>query len=203
MTHRDANRLARQIDDVIAVLNLIRTIAPQAARHCLDELGACDGFPERGESATVATSAGTSTTEAAMLQRDAGAHHLATVLDFAALVATPVRDYLHAAQKANGWRAPRDAKQPNTTKLCRDGIADRTRNGSIEWHDPTCMRTADRLGLCWAHYQARRRWLHAHGIDEPDAEDEPVPVGVIRSTIAVIVRDGVDGAAHVRAARTA
>ncbi len=80
-------------------------------------------------------------------------------------------------------------------KLCRDGISDTTRKGSIEWHDPTCQLPAVKLGLCQSHYDARRYWLNTHGIEDTG---EHLPE-VIRSTKEVSVREGYGGAVHVRA----
>ena len=190
--NRKAEEAGHTLSTVIA-LNITN-----ALEHLSRELSVCDGFPERGDTVAVATSGGDTSTERAMMARYELTEMRESLRDDLTAALDAIRKLGWTAQAAMRLRAPHNAVQPNTAKLCRDGITDKTRQGSIEWHDPTCMMPAAKLGLCQRHYDARRYWLTSHDIT---LEDEPdVVAGVVRSTIAVIVHDGVGGAAHVRPA---
>lgn len=178
---------------------LQQIIAPNitaALEHIIRELSVCDGWPERGDSVAVSSSLGASTTERAMQAR----YELTEARE-------RLRDKLNEtidAIDSLGWealsilrmRVPRDEKPPATEKLCRDGITDATRTGSLEWHDPTCMMPSVKLGLCQRHYDARRYWCQTHGV----TFDQPDPIAIVTSTMAVVVHDGHGGVVHVRQA---
>ena len=171
-----------------------------ALDHLARELSAADGFAERGDSVNVmATSELTPTERAADARYELHAA-VDSVKDALQDAVQAIRRLNWTTQAAMRIRAPRNAVQPNAAKLCRDGITDATRQGSLEWHDPTCMMPAAKLGLCQRHYDARRYWCQTHGIDH---EREEIVVGVVRSTLEVLVRDGYGGAVHVVAARGA
>lgn len=169
----------------------------KALDHLARELSAADGFAERGDSVNVmATSELTPTERAADARYELHAA-VDSLKDALQDAVQAIRRLNWTTQAAMRIRAPRNAVQPNAAKLCRDGITDTTRQGSLEWHDPTCMKGADRLGLCTAHYFARRRWAEAHQVD---LRDPVIPTEQIHSTMEVVVRDGHGGAVHVMAA---
>lgn len=190
------NRKAEEAGHTLSTV--IATNITNALDHLARELSVCDGFGERGDTVAVATSAGDTSTERAMLARYELTEMRESLTDDLTAALDAIRKLGWTAQAAMRLRAPHNAVQPNTAKLCRDGITDKTRQGSIEWHDPTCMMPSAKLGLCQRHYDARRYWLTTNGVQLEDEQD--IVVGVVHSTMQVIVHDGVGGAAHVRPA---
>jgi hypothetical protein len=168
-----------------------------ALDHLTRELSVCDGFGERGESVSVSSSTESTTTERAMMARYQLTEMRESLRDALNEAIEAINRLNWTTQQAMRIRSPRDVVQPKQDKLCRDGITDATRQGSLEWHDPTCMKTADKLGLCSAHYMARRRWAENNAIELPEA----AMLAVVHSTLEVLVRDGYGGAVHVVTAR--
>lgn len=173
--------------------HIIAANISNALDHLTRELSVCDGFGERGESVSVSSSTESTTTERAMMARYQLTEMRESLRDSLNEAIEAINRLNWTTQQAMRLRSPRDVVQPKQDKLCRDGITDTTRQGSLEWHDPTCMMTATKLGLCQRHYDARRYWLNSHGI--PDT-GEHLPE-VIRSTREVLVRDGYAGVVHV------
>ena len=203
MTHAPRpNRRAEDAGNLLA--GIIATNLTAALEHLARELQCADGFGERGDNVAVHTSGVKRPTEAAMAARYELTEAREGLRDALDEAVEAIRRLGWAAQAAMRLRAPQDVVRPSTAKLCRDGITDRTRAWAMQSPDhATCMRTQERLGLCEAHYKQRRRWMESLGIIEPDAEEELVPVGVVRSTAEVVIRDGVDGVVHVRPVRIA
>ena len=168
-----------------------------AIDHYLHEITACDGWPERGDTVAVHTSTISDPTSSAADARTTCNQKHDKLQDALRDACDAIRVVNWAALDLLSYRVPKNVTQPNQAKLCRDGITDATRQGSIEWHDPACMMTGTKLGLCQKHYDARRYWLNVHGI--PDT-GEHLPE-VVRSTREVLVRDGYAGAVHVMYAR--
>lgn len=189
------NRQAEEAGHTLSTI--IATNITNALEHLARELTTCDGFGERGDSVTVSASSESTTTERAAMARYDLLEMRETLRDDLTEVMEAIRRLNWTTQKAMRLRAPKNVTQPNQAKLCRDGITDATRQGAIEWHDPTCMMTGTKVGLCQKHYDARRYWLTTHGI--PDT-GEHLPE-VVRSTREVLVRDGYAGAVHVMYAR--
>ena len=190
------NRQAEEAGHTLSTI--IATNITNALEHLARELTTCDGWPEHGDSVTVSASSESTTTERAAMARYEMREMRETLRGDLTEVMEAIRRLNWTTQKAMRLRAPKNVTQPNQAKLCRDGITDATRAGAVEWHDPVCMMTGTKLGLCQRHYDARRYWLTAHGI--PDT-GEHLPE-VIRSTREVLVRDGYAGVVHVAYVRT-
>jgi hypothetical protein len=151
-------------------------IAPNitaALEHIGRELSVLDGWPERGDSVPVSASAELTSVERAANARfelTGAREDLRDKLDDAMAAIDSLQWHVQLILR---MRVPRDVKgiaKPST--LCRDGITDATRAGSLEWHDPTCMMPAVKKGLCQIHYDARRYWCKTHGVDTSN-EYEP------------------------------
>ena len=195
MTQPRPNRQAEDAGHLLQTLIAINIT--NALEHLNRELSTCDGFGERGDSVSVSSSTESTSTERATMARYELTAMREELRDHLTDTVESIRRLNWCTQQAMRLRAPKNVVQPNQAKLCRDGITDATRKGSVEWHDPTCMMPAAKLGLCQKHYDARRYWCNAHDID-PEREELP---SLVRSTMEVVVREGHAGAVHVMAAR--
>ena len=196
------NRQAVEAGEYFAGLVAVNLTA--ALEHIHRELTTCDGFGERGDSVVVSASSESTSTERAMMARYELTEMRESLRDALSEAVEAVRRLGWTAQAAMRLRAPQGVVAPNTAKLCRDGITDRTRRWSIEdagGFDPTCMSAVARLGLCRRHYDRFRYWCRVTGIELPDEMDDPPAPGIVRSTVEVIVRDGQLGVRHVAAAQ--
>lgn len=182
------NRKAEEAGHTLSTVIAVNITA--ALEHLQRELAISDGFPERGDTISVTASSESTSVERTMMARYELTEARETLRDALTEAVEAIRRLGWCAQAAMRLRAPHNAVQPNTAKLCRDGITDKTRQGSLEWHDPTCMMPAAKLGLCQRHYDARRYWLTTHDMDTDDMEQVPA--------MQVMVHDGVGGAVHVR-----
>lgn len=192
-------RPVRKLEDAGHLLmTLVAQSAADARAHLQAQLSLCDGWPARGEQVSVSTSGVSNPTMAQATQRAEIERRIEALDQRERDVPDMVRAFLWANQTDLRFNVPRDVVQPKQDKLCRDGITDTTRKGSLDWHDPTCMATGVKLGLCQRHYDARRYWLTMNGIED-DGEHLPE---VIRSTREVLVRDGWSGVVHVAYVRT-
>ena len=83
-----------------------------------------------------------------------------------------IRDTVHAFHSLNGdlldlvrsaWGHEEQIAAKVSPSVCCE--AQRGKEGAIEWGDPTCMRSADKAGMCQAHYTMWYRYRRRHGID--------------------------------------
>jgi hypothetical protein len=141
----------------------IATLTTTAYNHINRELALLDGWRAGTPEVAVNSTSELTPVEATADQRlrlTIARTHLDRQID-ALLVNT--RDLAELLRDIMRMRVPKTATQPAAIKLCRDALAGR--DGNLEWGDPMCLRTADKSGLCHAHYMAWYRWRNLHGID--------------------------------------
>lgn len=156
--NRDLDQAGYTLQHVIAI-NLT-----DALEHLAREIRNLDGFPERSESLGVhATSELTSVERAADARFDLQCM-VEDLRDSKASVITTIRELNELCNDAMRMRVPKGVKAPagkSQVALCNQ----QGKEGNLEWGDPLCVRSADKGGMCQAHYQRWYRHRVALGID--------------------------------------
>jgi len=155
-------RTDRDLATMSLILSNLAASYPASAEQLLTHLARLDGYSGGGQSEKV-SGAGSALTavEAAADRRLTLVARLEQLRARRAEALAAIGALVREVDRATRMVTP--DTPPPVVPLCRDG--QHGRDGTLEWGDPLCMRTADKVGLCHAHYMASRRWREAHGID--------------------------------------